>query len=67
MRRMDVGVIGRLKPNRSSMRKEHGQQLGTDMTNNFMLMTLFSIVADMAEKCGRPSNRCGEDAARFNR
>jgi hypothetical protein len=26
-----------------------GQQLGIDMANNFMLMTLFSIVADMAE------------------
>jgi hypothetical protein len=26
-----------------------GQQLGTDMANNFMLMTLFSLVADMAE------------------
>jgi hypothetical protein len=26
-----------------------GQQLGVDMANNFMLMTLFSIVADMAE------------------
>jgi hypothetical protein len=31
------------------MSKEHGQQLGIDMANNFMLMTLFSIVADMAE------------------
>jgi hypothetical protein len=31
------------------MSKEHGRQLGTDMTSNFMLMTLFSIVADMAE------------------
>jgi hypothetical protein len=31
------------------MRKEQGQQLGIDMANNFMLMTLFSIVADMAE------------------
>jgi hypothetical protein len=26
-----------------------GQQLCVDMANNFMLMTLFSIVADMAE------------------
>jgi hypothetical protein len=26
-----------------------GQQLGVDMANNFMMMTLFSIVADMAE------------------
>jgi hypothetical protein len=26
-----------------------GQQLGIDMANNFMLMTLFSILADMAE------------------
>ncbi|MDB5577802.1 MAG: hypothetical protein JWR80_2978 [Bradyrhizobium sp.] len=26
-----------------------GQQLGVDMANNFMLMTLFSLVADMAE------------------
>lgn len=26
-----------------------GQQLGIDMANNFMLMTLFSLVADMAE------------------
>ena len=25
------------------------EQLGIDMANNFMLMTLFSIVADMAE------------------
>ena len=25
-----------------------GQQLGIDMANNFMQMTLFSIVADMA-------------------
>jgi len=31
------------------MSKEHGRQLGTDMTTSFMLMTLFSIVADMAE------------------
>jgi hypothetical protein len=31
------------------MSKEQGQQLGIDMANNFMLMTLFSIVADMAE------------------
>jgi uncharacterized protein YpuA (DUF1002 family) len=31
------------------MSKEHGQQLGIDMANNFVLMTLFSIVADMAE------------------
>jgi hypothetical protein len=30
------------------MSKEQGQQLGIDMANNFMLMTLFSIVADMA-------------------
>jgi hypothetical protein len=26
-----------------------GQQLGVDMANNFLLMTLFSLVADMAE------------------
>ena len=26
-----------------------GQQLGVDMANNFMLMTLFSLIADMAE------------------
>jgi hypothetical protein len=26
-----------------------GQQLGLDMANNFMLMTLFSLIADMAE------------------
>ncbi|WP_156439851.1 hypothetical protein [Bradyrhizobium valentinum] len=26
-----------------------GQQPGIDMANNFMLMTLFSILADMAE------------------
>jgi hypothetical protein len=26
-----------------------GQQLGVDIANNFMLMTLFSLVADMAE------------------
>ena len=26
-----------------------GQQLGVDMANNFMLMTLFSIIADMAD------------------
>jgi hypothetical protein len=31
------------------MSKEQGQQLGIDMANNFMLMTLFSIVADMSE------------------
>jgi hypothetical protein len=31
------------------MSKQQGQQLGIDMANNFMLMTLFSIVADMAE------------------
>jgi hypothetical protein len=31
------------------MSKEQGRQLGIDMANNFMLMTLFSIVADMAE------------------
>ena len=31
------------------MSKEQGQQLGIDMANNFMLMTLFSIVADMEE------------------
>jgi hypothetical protein len=31
------------------MSKEQGQQLGIDMANNFMLMTLFSIVADMGE------------------
>jgi hypothetical protein len=30
------------------MSKQQGQ-LGIDMANNFMLMTLFSIVADMAE------------------
>jgi hypothetical protein len=26
-----------------------GQQLGIDMANNFMLMTLFSLIADMGE------------------
>ena len=26
-----------------------GQQLGLDMAKNFMLMTLFSLIADMAE------------------
>ena len=26
-----------------------GQQLGLDMANNFMLMTLFSLIADTAE------------------
>jgi hypothetical protein len=26
-----------------------GQQLGVDMANNFMLMTLFSLIADMAD------------------
>jgi hypothetical protein len=26
-----------------------GQQLGVDMANNFMLMTLFSLIADTAE------------------
>jgi hypothetical protein len=26
-----------------------GPQLGVDMANNFMLMTLFSLIADMAE------------------
>jgi hypothetical protein len=26
-----------------------GQQLGVDMANNFMLMTLFALIADMAE------------------
>ena len=26
-----------------------GQQLGLDIANNFMLMTLFSLIADMAE------------------
>lgn len=31
------------------MSTEQGQQLGIDMANNFMLMTLFSIVADMTE------------------
>jgi hypothetical protein len=31
------------------MSKEQGQQLRIDMANNFMLMTLFSIVADMSE------------------
>jgi len=31
------------------MSKEQGQQLGIDMANNFILMTLFSIVAEMAE------------------
>jgi hypothetical protein len=30
-----------------------GQQLGIDMANNFMLMTLFSLVADMAESPDR--------------
>jgi hypothetical protein len=46
---MDVGLIGRVKRNRSSISKEHGQQLGTEMANNFMLLPSFSIVADMAE------------------
>jgi hypothetical protein len=31
------------------MSREQGQQLGIDMANNFMLMTLFSILADMAK------------------
>ena len=31
------------------MSKEQGQQLGVDMANNFMLMTLFSLLADMAD------------------
>jgi hypothetical protein len=31
------------------MSNEQGQQLGIDMAHNFMLMTLFSIVADMAD------------------
>ena len=31
------------------MSEEQGQQLGIDMANNFMLMTLFSIMADLAE------------------
>jgi hypothetical protein len=26
-----------------------GQQLGVDMANNFMLMTLFSLIADMSD------------------
>jgi hypothetical protein len=26
-----------------------GQQLGVDMATNFMLMTVFSLLADMAE------------------
>ena len=26
-----------------------GQQLGVDMANNFMLMTLFSLITDMAD------------------
>lgn len=30
-----------------------GQQLGVDMANNFMLMTLFSLIADMAENPDR--------------
>ena len=30
-----------------------GQHLGIDMANNFMQMTLFSIVADMAAPCCR--------------
>jgi hypothetical protein len=30
-----------------------GQQLGVDMANNFMLMTLFSLIADMAESPDR--------------
>jgi hypothetical protein len=28
---------------------QRGRQLGADMANNFMLMTLFSLIADMAE------------------
>jgi hypothetical protein len=28
---------------------QRGRQLGVDMANNFMLMTLFSLIADMAE------------------
>jgi hypothetical protein len=31
-----------------------GQQLGIDMANNFMLMTLFNLVSDMAEDPDRP-------------
>jgi hypothetical protein len=31
------------------MSKEQGQQLGIDMANNFMLMTLFSLLADGAD------------------
>jgi hypothetical protein len=39
-----------------------GQQLGIDMANNFMLMTLFSILADMAEDPG-VSVRCEKGIA----
>jgi hypothetical protein len=31
------------------MSNDQGQQLGIDLANNLMLMTLFSIVADMTE------------------
>jgi hypothetical protein len=30
-----------------------GQQLGVDMASNFMLMTLFSLIADMADNPDR--------------
>jgi hypothetical protein len=30
-----------------------GQQLGVDMANNFMLMTLFGLIADMSENPDR--------------
>jgi hypothetical protein len=34
---------------KESFHMRPGQQLGVDMANNFMLMTLFTIVGDMAE------------------
>ncbi|XIA63201.1 hypothetical protein ACFIOY_28840 [Bradyrhizobium sp. TZ2] len=39
-----------------------GQQLGIDMANNFMLMTLFSILADMGGS-GWISVRCEKGIA----
>ncbi|SDS77145.1 hypothetical protein [Bradyrhizobium canariense] len=43
-----------------------GQQLGIDMATNFMLMTLFTLIADMGGKSGRVSNRHKKGAVRFN-
>jgi hypothetical protein len=34
---------------KESVQMRPGQQLGIDMANNFMLMTLFTIVGDMSE------------------